>query len=337
MSRWCPRCVAPVPERAVRCGVCGGDLRGASEDAAPGDIPRLAPRLTGETASGAHQHVAGSLARAVGITGAGLLGIVVLVALAWAAGDAGLGDIAWPALAGIGVAALLAGLLGMLRLRRRYALLARGEEQGETPDALELVHLFAGRFAPSVTVGETFLPPLAVHAVRAEEAAWRAIGATVLALAEGGIVELEPRSLPTLSKPVAALGVRLVRPAPTEDLFAVRLLRPLARRGVGASTILSDLVAQHGLMRRQPARTLLESARARLTAQGYYSVAGNAWLRAALFGASQPDAARIASARPALDELEARLAAWDADDPALVATIRHEARAGFIRARARAQ
>lgn len=272
--------------------------------------------------------------------GALLAAAAVLLALAFAADSAGLGDIAWPALMGVALVGLLAGLALVARGERRLAALrasaAHGANDPPRLTDLELAYLFAGRFAPPAAGSDTFWAPLAARPVLASEVAWRAIGATVLDLAEADVVELEPRSLPTPLKPVTVLGVRLVRPLPASDAFAARLLRPLARRGVGASTILSDLVAQLSMMQRHPARALLDSACASLTAHGYYRARRPFWLRVVLPGSVEPDATRIAEARPALDALEARLAAWDERDAVLVAAIHHEVSSGLLRARARA-
>jgi hypothetical protein len=363
VTLWCPRCVAPVLEHAVRCAVCGADLRAdlhatPAAPAAASDTPeapeapdghqsaapRLAPRLAEEAATGpARRGVPGALLRALALALAALLVVGVLVGLAAAAAAVGYGGIAWPALAGVGIAALLAGLT---QLERRRSLRRSARSRTDQPDAgaaptdLELAHLFAARFARPASRGdEAFWPPLAARPVDAAEAAWRAIAATLLDLAEADVVELEPRALPTPGKPVAVVGVRLVRPLPGGDAFAAQLVRPLARRGVGGSTLLSDLVAHLGLPPRQPARALLDSARERLTARGYYGAGGDSgWhgvLRGVLLLPPPPAAARIAAARPALDALEARLDDWDARDPSLAATLRHEVRAGLLRTRMR--
>lgn len=333
---WCPVCVSPVPEHAARCGVCGGDLHAArmSDDEATGRA-QLAPRLPESPAQSGRGAAAGTLARLGVVLVAVLLVVGALLALGITAGAAGLGYIVWPALVGIGIAALLAAAAQLLLRQRRFAALARGATPTATPTDLDLIYLFAARFAPAAVGRVAFWPPLAARPIDAAAAAWRAVGATLLDLAERDLVELEPRSLPTPGKPVDVVGVRLVRPLAVEDAFALGLLRPLARRGVGASTLLCDLVAQQCLMQRHPARALLASARDHLTQQGYYAT-GNTWLRAVLGRSAQPDAARILSARPALDALETRLAAWDERDPQLVAVIRHDALAGLRRARARA-
>ena len=312
---------------------------------------QLAPRLT--PALDARHHLRTPLSwylAVIGAVGLALLVLGVLLALALLAAQAGMGAVVWPALIGIGVVVAFGALMQLERRRRALAHLTTGREPGAGPSDLDLIHLFAGRFAPSAAGHDGFRPPFARTAVRADEAAWRAIGATLLDLAERDVLEIEPHTLPTPGEPVHVLAVRLVRPLPSDDTFAARLLHPLTRRGVGASTTVGELVGHLIMANRHPARALLESARAHLTALGFYRPAGFGgerttrgilvvplgWLRAALFRPLEPDAEQLAATQPALEALEERLAAWDARDPELVAALRSEVLAAFLRARARA-
>jgi hypothetical protein len=350
----CPHCLALIPEKAARCAVCGG-----ATDAAPvapaSDAIRLAPELTPPASAPRGQPGMGYwLLRAVGAVALVVMILGTLLALALLLAAVGWGAIAWPAFIGIAGVFALSGLLQVERQRRRLAgLLAPAADAttlAELSD-LELVHLFAGRFAAPGRGHDAFWPPLSPVPVRAEEAAWRAIAATLLDLAEREVVELEPRTLPAAHGSIAVMGIRLVRPLPQGDALASHLLHPLVRRGVGASAIVSDLASQHLMPHRWPARALLESAHEHLTALGFYRPPGihprgkprrlwtlpGDWLSAAILRPVRPDPVRIASARPALAALEQRLIAWDTRDAAQVALLYGEIRAGLLRARARAR
>jgi hypothetical protein len=287
---------------------------------------------------------------AAGALGAVALLVAAVLAVGLLAAQAGMGTVVWPALIGVGAVVTFGALLQLERRRRSLAHLTNSGEPGAEPTDLDLIHLFAGRFAPSATGHDGFRPPLARAAVRADEAAWRAIGATLLDLAERDVLEIEPYTLPTPGDPVRVLAVRLVRPLPSDDAFASRLLHPLARRGVGASTTVGELVGHIIMANRHPASALLNSARAHLTALGFYRPAGSqtkgarrgvlavplGWLRAALFRPLEADPEQLAATQPAVEALEERLAAWDVRDPDLVAALRGEVLAAFLRARARA-
>ena len=343
----CPICLALLPDKATRCAICGADP--THPPAADRDAPvALAPQLTRA------QETGGPIARTPGwwLPGAGLLALAALVlalllALARLTAAAGFAAEAWPALAGVVLVAVAAALLSGERRRRQLNRLDLSRSDGASaPTDLGLVHLFADRFAAPARGPDSFRPPLHHLHVSADDAAWRAVAATLLDLAEDDVIELEPHALPTANEPVRVVAVRVVRPIPAGDAFAARLLRPRTRRGVGASTIVSELVGQALLANRHPARSLLESARVPLAAAGYYrptSSAGTgtgplplAWARAVLLRPLEPDPHRIEAARPQLDALEARLASWDARDPALAPALRHEVLAAFVRARARA-
>jgi hypothetical protein len=348
LSLRCPHCLSPLPANASRCPVCGGDPRAES---APADEARvlLAPRLApSPPARPPATRAYGCSLPALGIAGLALGILAALTALAVLAASAGLADIAWPALAGIVAVAVVAALLQVERRRRTLTQLAARGDARPAPSDLELIHLFTSRFARRATGPDTFRPPLQRAHVSADEAAWRAVAATLLDLAEQDVLELEPHVLPTPGQPARVLAVRLVRPLPHGDEFATRLLHPLARRGVGASTAVSELVGQMLIMQRHPARSLLQSAQPHLAAAGFYSPAGHppatgplglpiAWLRAALFQPLEPDPERLLAAQPALDALEHRLAAWDERDPDLVAAFRDEVLAAFVRTQARAR
>jgi hypothetical protein len=347
VSLRCPHCLAPIPASAARCPICGGDPRAASAPVAAGSA-KLAPRLSLALDERHHSSLSGRwyLAAAGALALVALLvgGLLVLGALA---AQAGLGQVAWPALIGVGAVVALGALLQVERRRRTLAQLVGPGALGDAPSDLDLIHLFAGRFAPAVAGRGAFHPPLARVAVDASEAAWRAVGATLLDLAEGDVLELESHALPTPGEPVAVVAVRLVRPLPPGDAFAARLLHPLTRRGVGASTTVGELVGHLIMAQRYPARALLESARGHLTALGFYRPAGATargalivplgWLRAALFRPLTPNAARLETARPALDALEERLTVWDTREPEVVAALRNEVLAAFRRARSRAR
>jgi hypothetical protein len=294
------------------------------------------------------------LLRALGAVALVTVILGTLLALALLGAAAGWGAIAWPAFIGIAGVFAISGLLQVERQRRRLAgLLAPTADANSLASLsdLELIHLFAGRFAAPGHGHDAFWPPLSPVPIRADEAAWRAIAATLLDLAEREVVELEPRALPAPHGSVAVMGIRLVRPLPQGDAFASHLLHPLARRGVGASTIVSDLASQHLMPHRYPARALLESVHEHLTALGFYRPPGihprgaprrlwtlpGDWVSAAILRPVRPDAARIASAQPALDALEQRLIAWETREAAQVALLHEEVRAGLLRARARAR
>lgn len=343
----CPVCLALVPAKAARCAVCGADP--AQPPAAASTAPvALAPQLTlAPEPGGVPTRSPGWWLPGAGLLALGVIVLAVLVAFAWLAAAAGFGAEAWPALIGVLVVALGAVLFSGERRRRQLNLPASVHPDEEAaPSDLALVHLFAGRFAPPASGPDSFRPPLHRQHVSADEAAWRAVAATLLDLAERDVVELDPHLLPTATEPVNVVAVRVVRPIPKGDAFAVRLLRPLTRRGVGASTTVSELVGQAVMADRHPAHTLLESARDALAAGGYYRPSGSAgagagplplaWARAALFRPLEPDPRAIQAALPLVEALEARLAAWDARDPTLAPGLRHEVLAAFVRARARA-
>lgn len=331
----CPRCLSPVPSDATRCAVCGGDPRLAPMVAEPGRA-LLAPRLDGGSGEGPRPGIAaGWWLRAAGAIGLGMVVLAILVWLALLADAAGLGTVAWPALIGIGAVAVVAVLLQGERRWRAMRQMTTGTDASADPSDLDLLHLFAARFAPPANGRNSFRPPLGHTSVCADEAAWRAVAATLLDLAERDVVEMEPHALPTPGKPVEVLAVRLVRPLPPGDDFATRLLHPLARRGVGASTTVSELVGQLLILHRHPARSLLDLARPHLVAAGFFRPGGQGPL--ALVRPLKADSARIATARPALEALEARLVGWDEREPALAATLRAEALAAFLRAQARAR
>jgi hypothetical protein len=332
----CPRCLSPVPASATRCAICGADPRLAltRPEAAPAV---LAPRLEAGAREGARQPAVAAAwwLRGAGALALGLAALALLLWLALLADAAGFGALAWPALIGVGAVAVVGALL---QLERRWRLLRQITDKTDasaSPSDLDLMHLFAARFAPPASGPDSFRPPLWPGGVRADEAAWRAVAATLLDLSERDVVEMEPRALPTPGDPVPVLAVRLVRPLPPGDDFAVRLLHPLARRGVGASTTVSELVGQLLVLHRHPARSLLELARPHLVAAGFIRPGGHGPV--ALLRPLQANAERIVGARPALEALETRLAGWDEREPGLVATLRAEALAGFLRARARAR
>lgn len=347
VSLRCPRCLSPVPASAARCAICGNDPHAPAGSLADADGPIvLAPRLVPLDEAATYRHSAhgwmlpliGSMAGLAIIAGA-------LVAVGLLAASAGLGVIAWPALATIGAVVAVAVALQVERRRRALDRIAPAAKETGAPTDLDLIHLFAGRFAPpSQARSDEFHPPLARAAVRAEEAAWRGVAATLLDLAEHEVIELEPHALPTPSESVHVLAVRLVRPLPAGDPFATRLLHPLARRGVGDSTTVSELVGQLVIIHPHPGRALLDYARDHLMALGFYRPGGAhrvpvllRWARALLPQPLEPDPERVAAARPALEALEARLAAWDERDPSLAAAFRHEVLAACLRARARAR
>lgn len=352
VSLRCPRCLSPVPASAARCAICGTDPHvpaGRLGEAPLLLAPRLAPLGdVGDYLTSSRRWMLPLAGMgAVLVLAAGGLGALGLLAAA-----ADLGAIAWPALAA--TAAVVAVAIGLQMERRRRALdhIAPAAQDTAAPTDLDLIHLFAGRFAPPAQEREDdFHPPLVRAAVRAEEAAWRAVAATLLDLTEREVVELEPHTLPTPGEPVTVLAVRLVRPLPAGDTFAARLLHPLARRGVGGSTTVSELVGQLIIVHPHPGRALLEYARTHLTALGFYRQGGArgasgaparlaplvSWVRAALPQPLEPDPERVAAARPALEALEARLEAWDERDPGLAVAFRHEVLAACVRARARAR
>jgi hypothetical protein len=347
VSLRCPRCLSPIPAKAGHCAVCGADPHAALPPFDQGAAVLAPRRPTGSAGQSAGRTRTAWLAP-LGLAGLALVMLLGLVGLGLLAAQAGLGGVAWPALLGIGCVALVGAALQVERRRRALAQLVRAPEESVAPSDLDLIYLFAARFALPGAGPDSFRPPLQQESVRADEAAWRAVAATLLDLAEQDVLELELRALPTPERPVQVVAVRLVRPVPPGDEFAARLLRPLARRGVGASTTASELVSQMLIMHRHPARSLLESAHGHLVAAQFYQpgeraqrrgLAGlpGAWLRAALFRPLAPNPERIASAQPALDALETRLASWDEHDPELVAALRDEILAAFVRARARAR
>lgn len=335
VSLRCPRCLAPIPSTALRCPVCGSDPRVAPA-LANGASALLAPRLTPSLPDRAS--TLQPLRNWLPLIGMAALLLAVLAGLAGAAlfaASEGLGDVAWPALIAIAVVMVVGALLLVERRQRAFAQLTpTGNGRGATPSDLDLIHLFAAHFAPPDAGPDSFRPPLRHSSVRAEDAAWRAVGATLLDLSEQDVLELEPHSLPTPGGSVHVLAVRMVRPLPPDDEFASRLLRPLARRGVGASTTVSELVSQLLIMHRHPARSLLESAQEHLIRAGFYhpAVAGVAFLRPLV-----PDPERVSVARSDLQAMEDRLAAWDERDPEMIAALRDEILAAFVRARARAR
>jgi hypothetical protein len=341
----CPRCLALLPEKAARCSVCGAD---PAQPVADGGAPvTLLPQIAPSAAAGA-------VARSPGwwLPGAAILALVAvalaaLFGMARLAADAGFSAEAWPALVGMLVVAALAALVLGERRRRKLNRLDLSRSGGTNMATdLGLVHLFADRFAAPASGPDSFRPPLQQQHVGADEAAWRAVAATLLDLAEQDVIELEPHALPTATEPVQVVAVRVVRPLPHDDAFAALLLRPLTRRGVGASTTVSELVGQALMADRHPGRTLLDSARAPLATAGYYRPTGSAgtgngplpmaWARATLLRPLEPDPHKIEAARSQMEALQARLAAWDARDPSLAPTLRHEVLAAFVRARARA-
>ncbi len=345
----CPYCRSPIPERTTRCAICGRD---------PHQPPAQPDETSARLALGLTPSPDGKMPApsaviwwplALGIALVTLAALAI-VAVGLLAADAGLGGVAWPALVGLSAVLLLGALLQVERRRRARAQTNAASVGAETSalSDLELVYLFAARFAAPAGRADGFQPPLQRTPVRADEAAWRAVAASLLDLADADVLELEAHTLPTPREPLHVIAVRLVRPLPPGDAFAARLLHPLARRGVGASTTVSELVSQCAMAQRHPARALLDSAQAHLKAAGYYRQGGDhsggkppplarAWLDAALFRPLQLDAARLAAAQPALAALEARMAAWDERDPALVAALRDEVLAAFLRAQARAR
>jgi hypothetical protein len=281
------------------------------------------------------------------LVGVGLVALFVLMGIAWLAADAGFANVAWPALSGIVVVALGGALLyGEQRWRELNRVIPEKQGASSAPSDVDLIHLFAGRFARPARGRDSFRPPLQRSPVCAEDAAWRAIAATLLDLDAQEVLELELHALPTPAEPVQVVAVRVVRPGTIQDPFAVRLLHPLTRRGVGASTTVSELVGQAIMVDRHPARTLLESARPHLLAAGYYRLAARSggggrihlltWVQVLLRRPIEPDPAKLELVWPQVEALEARLAEWDASNPALISALRHEALAAFTRARARA-
>lgn len=332
----CPRCLSPVPASATRCAVCGADprLAAAGQEATPAV---LAPRLESGASDGARQQAVAAewWLRAAGALGLGIAALAMLIWLALLADAAGFGPVAWPALIAVGAVVVVGALLQLERRWRALRQMTDKTDASADPSDLDLLHLFAARFAPPASGPDSFRPPLWPTGVRADEAAWRAVAATLLDLSERDVIEMEPHALPTPGEPVDVLAVRLVRPLPPGDDFASRLLHPLARRGVGASTTVSELVGQLLVLHRHPARSLLQLARPHLVAAGFIQPGGHGPV--ALLRPLQANPERIVGARPALEALETRLAGWDERAPGLVATLRAEALAGFLRARARAR
>jgi hypothetical protein len=347
----CPHCRAPIPERAARCPICRGDphLAPATE---PTPIP-LAPRY--ERADGVPHALdrSGLWWRA-----AALLALVAAVALALVGlgallAAAGFGEVAWPVAGGL-ASALGAGTVALLERQRAHRVAAgrSGDspahdppQQGAAAD-LALVYLHAEHFAAPARGHAAVHAPLTQARVSAEDLAWRVVAATLVALADGEVVEMEAHALGTPAGPMPAVSVRVVRPLPPGEVFAASLLRPLVRRGVGGSTSVSDAVSQLVLARRRPATTVLAMVREQAVASGYLRWPGasggtpvavaRGWLAAALLLPPRVDPARLAQADSALTALDERLAAWDARDPELVAALRAEVRAAFVRERARA-
>lgn len=341
----CPRCRAAIPERAVRCPVCGQDPHIAPPaDSAPA---LLAPRYATAAAKPVSDH--GALWWRVGAALALLAAVALLLLGAGALlAAAGIGEVAWPALAGLALVLVAGAVVQVERQRARLV----AEAAATPPDAgaaaeLALIYLYADRFAPPAAQREAIDAPLTGARVNAEEVAWRAIAATLTALADGDTVELATHALATPAGPVQAVAVRLVRPLPAGERFAALLLRPLARRGVGGSTTVSEVVSQLVMARRRPALAVLALGRAQALARGYLRVPGagrgtlgalaRGWLAAALFLPARVDPARLTQTAPALAVLEERLVAWDARDPTLIAALRAEAYAAFVRQRARAR
>lgn len=343
MHQRCPHCRAPIPERAVRCPVCGGDphtMPAADTTPAPlapqYDAPTTAPADSG----GVWWRAALALAMVAVVTLA-LLGAGALL------GDAGAGAVGWPALGGLAFALVAATVVLVERQRARLATVAAPATPPPATGAgadLALLYVYAGHFAAPANRRDGVTSPLAHASVSAEDLAWRAIAATLTALADADVVEMEAHALATPAGAVQAVAVRLVRPLPTGETFAARLLRPLVRRGVGGSNTVSEVTSQLVMARRRPAAAVVALAREQALARGYLRVPGvgvpggfaRGWLAAALWLPARADPARLADAAPALGALDERLAAWDARDPKLVAALRAEARAAFIRARARA-
>jgi hypothetical protein len=282
------------------------------------------------------------------------LALVAVVALALAGtgvllATAGMGEIAWPALAGL-ACALAAGAVVLVERQRARRVAAVGAGEAPPPDGsaaadLALLYLHAEHFAMPAGGRGSARAPLTSARVSAEDLAWRGIAVTLTTLADREIVELDEHALATPAGTMRAVAVRLVRPLPAGEAFAARLLRPLARRGVGGSGIVSDIVGQLVLARR-PAATVLAMAREQALARGDLLLPGTdgnspgaaarGWLAAALFLPPRVAPARLADPDPALAALDERLAAWDAREPTLVAALHADVCAAFLRERARA-
>jgi hypothetical protein len=342
----CPHCRAPIPEHAARCPVCGRDPKQAPP-AEPAAV-LLAPRYASSGVVRPKREAGARRWR-----GAAALALVAVVALALGGAGAlldaaGMGEIAWPALAGL-ACALAAGAVVLVERQRarRVAATGAGESppDGSAAADLALLYLHADHFATPAGGRGSVRAPLAGTRVSAEELAWRGVAVTLTTLAEREIVELDAHALATPAGPVPAVAVRLVRPLPAGEAFAARLLRPLTRRGVGGSSIVSDLVGQLVLARR-PAATVLALAREQALARGDLLLPGTlgkspgaaarGWLAAALLLPPRVAPARLADPDPALAALDERLAAWDAREPALVAALQVDVCAAFLRERARA-
>jgi hypothetical protein len=338
----CPHCRAPIPERAARCPVCGRDPHVAPPaESAPALLaPRYATAVTKPASDdGALWWRAGAALGLLAAVALALLGAGALLAAA------GIGEVTWPALAGLTFAGAVVQVERQ-RARLVAATAATPPDSGAAAD-LALIYLYADRFAPPAARREAIDAPVTHARVNAEEVAWRAIATTLTALADGDTVELETHALATPAGQVQAVAVRLVRPLPAGEGFAALLLRPLARRGVGGSTTVSEVVSQLVMVRRRPAVAVLALARAQALARGYLRLPGagrgtlgalaRGWLAAALLLPARVDPARLTQAAPALAALEERLAAWDARDPTLVAALRAESCAAFVRQHARAR
>jgi hypothetical protein len=343
----CPHCRAPIPEHAARCPVCRRDPHVAPLD---GPSPALlAPKYDVPTSAtpasddGGLWWRAGAALALVAIVALALMGAGALLAAA------GVGEVAWPALAGLAFA-LVAGAVVLVE-RQRARLLAAAASAATPPEPaaaadVALIYLYAHRFAAPSRRREGVPAPLTHTSVNAEDVAWRVIAATLTALADDAIVELDEHALATTAGPVQAVAVRLVRPLPAGEAFAAKLLRPLVRRGVGGSTTVSEVVSQLAMAWRRPAVAVLALAREQALVRGYLRVPGagggtpgafaRGWLAAALRLPARVDRARLTDAAPALAALEERLALWDARDLALVAALRAEVRAAFVREHARA-
>jgi hypothetical protein len=284
-----------------------------------------------------------------------LLALVAVVALVLVGAGmllaaTGMGEVAWPALAGMSCG-LVAGALVLVerqRARRVAAVTTTSTATLEESAAadLALIYLHADHFAAVASGRAGVRAPLALAQVSAQDLAWRGIAATLTTLAESAIVEMEEHALATPAGPVQAVAVRLVRPLPAGEVFAARLLRPLVRRGVGGSTTVSEAVSQLVMARRRPAMAVVALAREQALACGLLRLPGTGrgtpgavargWLAAALLLPPRADRARLVVPDPALAALDERLAAWDGRDPALVAALRAEVRAAFVREQARA-
>ncbi|HEV2239035.1 MAG TPA: zinc ribbon domain-containing protein [Ktedonobacterales bacterium] len=339
----CPHCRAPIPERAARCPVCGGDPQTLpAADAAPA---ALAPKYVVPSgaapsrSSGMWWRAALALALVAVVTLA-LVGAGALLA------GAGAGAVGWPALGGLAFA-LVAGALALVERQRARLVAAAAPTApplatGAGAD-LALLYLYAGHFAAPADRRAGLRAPLTRARVNAEDLAWRAIAATLTALADADVVELEEHALATPSGAVQAVAVRLVRPLPPGETFAARLLRPLVRRGVGDSNTVGEVTSQL-VMARRPAAEVVALAREQALARGYLRIPSvgasggfaRGWLAAALLLPARVDPAHLPEAAPALAALDERLVAWDAREPTLVAALRAEIRAAFRRARARA-